>query len=67
MPTKRSKFSLDGIPADQAAKLIKERVKLERELGREICGYPVWGRLCTFEVDHPDVLHSGDLDQGVST
>ena len=67
MPTKRSKFGLDNIPADQAFKLIKERVQTERELGRKICGYPVLGRVCTVEVDHPGVLHTGDLDQGAST
>lgn len=54
---------MDNLPADQAAKLIKERVRLERKLGRPICGYPVWGLPCTLPVDHREVLHSGDLEQ----
>ena len=58
---------MDNLPADQAYTIIKERVRLERELGRKICGYPVWGRPCTFEVDHPEVVHSGDLDREAST
>jgi hypothetical protein len=61
---KRSRRPLEGLPAPEAFRLIKETVRLERELGRPICGVPVWGEPCTFPKDHPDRLHSGDFSHG---
>ena len=62
--TRPSSRPLAGLPADEAFRIIKETVRLERELGRPICGYPVWGRPCTLPKDHTERLHSGDFEQG---
>jgi hypothetical protein len=40
---------------------IVKKIRLERELGRPICGYLVRGEPCHLPQDHPERLHSGDF------
>jgi hypothetical protein len=43
---------------------IGTRVKLERELGRPVCGIWIDGVCCSLEPGHENPLHSGDLQKG---
>jgi hypothetical protein len=54
-------------PPWQLREIIHQKVQLERELGRPICGYRVGGDPRTLEPGNEGALHNGDYEQGGSS